>query len=107
MDYRTFSGLFIGYLENSKRCSFYSHNHSTRFDEYGDARFIEGGDIDRSEKLRDVCIQKGEIVHAKLLKLLYLKLKLNPTMFKNNKHMIKQSIKEVSMMNLQYLSHKE
>lgn len=44
LDFRTTNGFFIGYPEKFKGTELCS-NHSTRFVEFGNARFISDGDI--------------------------------------------------------------
>ena len=58
MDSRTTSGFFIGYPEKSKGYRFYCPNHSARIVEYGNARFIENGDISGSKEPCRVEIQE-------------------------------------------------
>ena len=53
---RTISGFFIGYPEKSKDYRFYCPNHSTRIVESGNARFIENGQFNGSEKSQKVDI---------------------------------------------------
>jgi hypothetical protein len=61
LDLRTISGYFIGYPEKSKRFRFYCPNHSMRIVETGNARFIENGEINGSDNLRNVDIQEVRV----------------------------------------------
>jgi len=56
LDARTISGFFIGYLDKSKGYIFCCPNHNTRIVEFGNARFIENGQISGSEESREVDI---------------------------------------------------
>ena len=56
MDFRTTSGYFIGYPENSKGHRFYYPNHRSRIVESRSVRFIENGDISGSDQMCDVSI---------------------------------------------------
>ena len=59
LDSRTISGYFIGYPERSKGYRFYCPNHSTRFVEPRNARFIENGSVSGSVGARDVEIRES------------------------------------------------
>ena len=61
LNFRTVSGYFIGYPEKSKGYRFYCPNHSTRIVETGNARFIENGEINGSDKTRNVIIQEVRV----------------------------------------------
>ncbi|XP_028106007.1 uncharacterized protein LOC114305086 [Camellia sinensis] len=58
LDSRTISGYFIGYPDKSKGYKFYCPNHSTRIMETGNARFLENGEINGSEKTRVVSFKE-------------------------------------------------
>jgi transposase InsO family protein len=61
LDLRTIRGYFIGYPEKSKGFRFYCPNHSMRIVEIGNARFIENGEINGSDNLRNVDIQEVRV----------------------------------------------
>ena len=61
LDSRTISGYFIGYLDKSKGYKFYSPKHSTRIIETGNTKFLENGEINGSEKMREVNLEKTRI----------------------------------------------
>ena len=58
LDSRMISGYFIGYPDKSKRYRFYCPNHSVRIVEIGNARFLENGEISRSNEPRKVDIEE-------------------------------------------------
>jgi hypothetical protein len=61
LDLRIIRGYFIGYPEKSKGFRFYCPNHSMRIVEIGNARFIENGEINGSDNLRNVDIQEVRV----------------------------------------------
>jgi hypothetical protein len=61
LNLRTISGYFIDYPEKSKGFRFYCPNHSTRIVETSNARFIENGEINGSDNLRNVDIQEVRV----------------------------------------------
>lgn len=61
LDSRTISGCFIGYLEKSTHYRFYCPNHTTKIIKTGNARFIENGEVSRSEIQRKVENQKMRV----------------------------------------------
>lgn len=50
LDLRNISRYFISYPEKSKGSRFYCLNHSTRIVEFSNVRFLENGEISKSEK---------------------------------------------------------
>ena len=58
LDSRTISGYFIGYPDKSKGYRFYCPNHSVRIVETGNARFLENGEISRSNEPRKVDVEE-------------------------------------------------
>ena len=62
MDSRTnISGFFIGYLEKSKGYRLYCPSHNTRIFKTRNARFIENGEVSRSQEPRNVEIQEVRV----------------------------------------------
>ena len=52
LDFKTISGYFISYPMKSQGYRFYCPNHSTKIVETGNVRFIENGEMRRSDQLQ-------------------------------------------------------
>ena len=61
LDFRTVSGYFIGYPENTKGYRFYCPNHSTRIVETGNAKFYENDEASGSIKQNEAIIQEVRV----------------------------------------------
>ena len=61
LDSRTISGFFDGYAEKSKGYRLYCPSHNTRIFKTRNARFIENGEVSRSQEPRNVEIQEVRV----------------------------------------------